>query len=196
MKVTPLDQGRFLGPCGDVVFDNCKVPADHLLGGADGAAAGTALARIDKVPVRQAINLGIGRAALEAALDYAKLRVQGGRPIAEHQAIAEKLAGACVRIETARQSIWAAAWAADHSEAVADRSLSALPLGTIAHIHTAQEIYRGVKDCVECFGAMSVMRDMPPHKYVEDARRCLHSAGGLADHKFALAEALAGFRRD
>jgi hypothetical protein len=196
MKVTSLPQGRFLGPSGDVSFESCKVPADHLLGGADGSAAARALAYMDRVPVRQAINLAIGRSALEAALEYAKLRVQGGRPIAEHQAIAEKLAGAAVAIETARQSIWAAAWAADHPEAVPDRSLPGLPLATIAHIHTAERIYRAVKDCVECFGAMSVMRDMPLHKFVEDARRCLHAAGGIADHKFALAEALAGFRRE
>lgn len=196
MKVTPVAQGRFVGPCGDVAFDNCKVPADHLLGGADGAAAASALARIDATPFRQAINLGIGRACFEAAVDYAKLRVQGGRPIIEHQAIAEKLASAAVRIETARQAIWAAAWTLDHPEAVADRSLSTLPLATIAHIHTAEQIYRATKDCAECFGAMSVMRDMPLHKYVEDTRRCLHAAGGVADKKYELAEAIAGFRRD
>lgn len=196
MTVKPLVQGRFVGQAGDVVLRDCKVPADHLLGGADGVAAGKALARLDAVPVRQALNLAIGRSAFETAIDYAKLRVQGGRPIIEHQAIAEKLADAAVRLETARMAIWAAAWTADHPEAVSDRSVSGLPLATIAHLHTAEQIYRVAKDCAECFGAMSVMRDMPLHKFVEDARRCLHSAGGLAEHKFALAEAIAGFRRE
>lgn len=196
MSVKPLAQGRFVGPAGDVTFENCKVPADHLLGGADGVAAAKALARLDATPVQPAVNLGIGRAAYEAAIDYAKLRVQGGRPIIEHHAIAEKLAAAAVRIETARLAIWSAAWAADNQDAVSNRSLSSLPLATIAHLHTAEQIFRAAKDCAECFGAMSVMRDMPLHKFVDDARRFVHSSGGLAEHRFALAEVIAGFRRE
>ena len=196
MTITPLVHGRFLGSCGDITFKDCKVPADHLVGGADGAAAATALGRLDAVPIQAAVALGIGRACYEAAIDYARLRVQGGRPIIEHQAIAEKLASSAVRLETARAAIWAAAWAADHPEAVTDGSLTALPLPRIAHIHAAEQVYRAAKDCAECFGAMGVMRDMPLHKYVEDTRRFLHSDGGAGEHKLALAEAIAGFRRE
>ena len=77
----------------------------------------------------QAIALGIGRAAYETAVEYAQLRVQGGRPLIEHQAIATKLADIAIRLEVARGAVWQAAWAADHPEAFADRSLSDLPLG-------------------------------------------------------------------
>ena len=76
----------------------------------------------------QAVNLGIGRAAYEAALDYAQLRVQGGRAIVEHQAIGSKLADVAIRLEVARNAIWQAAWASDHPAAQADRSLPDLPL--------------------------------------------------------------------
>lgn len=197
MTVKTLHRGRFVGSCGDVTFDNCKIPADHLLGKPDaGPSVLHTLSKLDAIPIRQAVNLGIGRAALEAAIDYAKLRVQGGRPIIEHQAIALKLADATVRLETARQAIWAAAWASDHPDAVSDHSLSELPLATIARIHTAEVVYRAAKDCAECFGAMSVMRDIPLHKFVEDARRFLSADGGITDAKLNLAEAVAGFRRD
>ena len=58
--------------------------------------------RATGMPLFQALNLGIGRAAYEAALDYARLRVQGGRPLIEHQAIGTKLAEIAIRLEVAR----------------------------------------------------------------------------------------------
>ena len=183
---------RFHGIRGDVTFKSCKISSDNLLP-ADAARAG--FARQALATRSAAVNLGIGRAAYEAAIAYAKLRVQGGRPIIEHQAIAMKLADVAVRLEVARQSIWAAAWAADHPEAVADHSLSTLPLATIARIFTAEHVYRAAKDAAECFGAMGVMRDIPMHKHIGDARICLHAGTGMTDAKLTLAEAVAGFRR-
>jgi alkylation response protein AidB-like acyl-CoA dehydrogenase len=143
----------------------------------------------------QALALGIGRAAYEAALDYAKLRVQGGRPIVQHQAIGAKLAAIAIRLEVARASVWRAAWASDHPDAVADRSLPDLPLATVAEAYTGEAVLEAVKDAAECFGAMGVMRDMPLHKYVRDGRVCLHSGDGASDARLKLAEVLAGFRR-
>jgi butyryl-CoA dehydrogenase len=183
------------GACGKVTFKDCRVPAGNLL--ADDAAA--LLTGADTagrgVPLLQALNLGIGRAAYEAALDYAHLRVQGSRPIIEHQAIATKLADIAVRLEVARAAVWQAAWASDHPKAVADRSLSDLPLATIAQVFTGEAMLKAVKDAAEVFGAMGVMRDMPLQKYVHDARVCLHSGVGSTDAKLHIAEALAGYRR-
>lgn len=183
------------GACGDVMFKDCKVPAGNLLG--DDAAA--LLTGADTFghgnPLFQALNLGIGRAAYETALDYAHLRVQGGRPIIEHQAIATKLAEIAIKLEVARAAIWQAAWASDHPEAIADRSLSDLPLQMMAQVFTAEMMLKAVKDAAEVFGAMGVMRDMPLQKYVHDARVCLHSGDGNSDTKLRIAEVLAGYRR-
>jgi alkylation response protein AidB-like acyl-CoA dehydrogenase len=143
----------------------------------------------------QALNLGIGRAATEAAFQYAQLRVQGGRPIVEHQAIGTKLAECALRLDVVRNAIWRAAWAADHPDAFADRSLPDLPLTTMAKVFTAESIYRVTKDAAECFGAMGVMRDMPLQKYIHDAMICLHAGDGNSDDKLRIAEALIGYRR-
>jgi alkylation response protein AidB-like acyl-CoA dehydrogenase len=183
------------GVCGEVTFKDCKVPAGNLLGD-DAAALLTGAATPGRgVPLAQALNLGIGRAAYEAALDYAHLRVQGGRPLIEHQAIATKLAEAAIRLEVARNAIWQAAWASDHPEAVADRSLSDLPLNTIAQVFASEAVMKATKDCAEIFGAMGVMRDMPLAKYIHDARVCQHSGDGNTDAKLRIAEELAGYRR-
>ena len=98
-------------------------------------------------PQLQAINLGVGRAALEAAIEYAKLRVQGGRPIVEHQAIGTILAEAAIRLTVARSIIWQAAWAADHPDAYSDRSLPDLPLQTIAKVFTSKRGARSDRAC-------------------------------------------------
>ncbi len=181
----------FHGSCGEVDFTDCRVPEENLLG----AEGRSPLSGGVEMPQFQALNLGVGRAAYEAALDYARLRVQGGRPIIEHQAIGAKLAGIAIRLEVARATIWRAAWASDHPEAIADRSLPELPLQTIAEVYTAEAMLAAVKDAAECFGAMGVMRDMPLQKYVHDARVCLHSGDGSADATLRLAEVLSGYRR-
>ena len=147
-----------------VAFKDCKVPADHLLGkeGRSPLAHGVEAVRV--VPQLAAINLGLGRAAFEAAVDYAKLRRQGGRNIIEHQAIGTKLADCAMKLELARNVIWKAAWALDHPEAVADRSVSDLPLHVIARVYTAEAVNEVALLAAECFGAMGVMRDMPLQK--------------------------------
>jgi alkylation response protein AidB-like acyl-CoA dehydrogenase len=183
------------GSSGDVTFKDCRVPAVNMLG--DDAAA--LLAGVDApgegAPLFQALALGIGRAAYETAVDYARLRVQGGRPLIEHQAIGTKLAEIAIKLEVARATIWQAAWASDHPEAIADRSLSDLPLQTIAQVFTSEMMAKATKDAAEIFGAMGVMRDMPLQKYIHDARVCQHSGNGNSDAKLRLAEAIAGYRR-
>jgi alkylation response protein AidB-like acyl-CoA dehydrogenase len=121
--------------------------------------------------------------------------VQGGRRIIEHQAIGGKLADVAIRLEVARTAIWQAAWACDHPEAFADRSLPDLPLARVAKVFASEAIYHATKDAAECFGAMGVMRDMPLQKYVHDALICRHSGEVNGEAKLRIAEAIAGYRR-
>ncbi len=195
LSVQAHEQAWQHGACGAVTFKDCKVPAVNLLGDDAAALLTDADAHGRGTPLLQALNLGIGRAAYEAALDYAHLRVQGGRPLIEHQAIAAKLAEIAIRLEVARAVIWQAAWASDHPEAVADRSLPDLPLTRMAQVFASETIMKATKDAAEIFGAMGVMRDMPLQKYIHDARVCQHSGDGNTDAKLRIAEELAGYRR-
>jgi hypothetical protein len=181
------------GTCGDVTFADARVPAGNLH--ADGAAALLRDASGRGIPLAQAISLGIGRAAYEAAVDYAHLRIQGGRPLIEHQAIATKLADIAIRLEVSRAAVWQAAWASDHPDAVADRSLSDLPLTTVAQVFVSDAIVKAAKDAAEIFGAMGVMRDMPLQKYLHDARVCQHAGDGNREARLRIAEHIAGYRR-
>lgn len=184
------------GTGGELVFKDCRVPSDHLLGNeAADPLTGRARAMQHGIPQWAAINLGIGRAAYEAAVDYAKLRIQGGRPIIEHQAIGTILAEIALKLEVARNMVWKAAWALDHPDALTDRSLPDLPLQTIARVFTSEVVHEVTEGAAECFGAMGVMRDMPLQKYVHDALIFLHSEESNSAATLRIAEAVAGYRR-
>ncbi len=182
------------GTRGELVFKDCRVPAENLLG-AEGKSplCGGAAGRGN--PLIPAMNLGLGRAAYEAAIEYAKLRVQGGRPIIGHEAIGTILAEIAIKLEVARNMIWKAAWASDHPDAYADRSLTDLPLETIARVFTSEIVHQTSLTAAEVFGAMGVMRDMPMQRYVGDALIFLHSGNNNSAAKFRIAEAVAGYER-
>jgi hypothetical protein len=178
-----------------VAFKDCCVPADQVLGKVGRGAAALARELARAAPQHAAVNLGLGRAAFEAAVEYSKLRRQGGRNIIEHQAIGTKLADCAIKLELARNIIWKAAWVLDHPEAVADRSVAGLPLHVIARVYTAQAVNEVALLAAECFGAMGVMRDMPLQKYVHDSMVFLHSEETDGAAKLAIAEAVAGYQR-
>ena len=191
---TPRADGWYHGSCGDVTFKDCTVPAANQLDA--GAAAKLAGPHADlMLPVLQAINLGVGRAAYEAAVDYSGVRVQGGRRIVEHQAIGAKLADIAIRLETVRNAVWRAAWTLDNPDQDGDSNAPPLPQAKISQVVTAENIYRTTKDAAECFGAMGVMRDMPLHKYIHVARVFLHTGDGVSDAKLRIAEVIAGHSR-
>ena len=176
------------GVCGRLSLKDVRVPAGDVVPSVAGDPG-------RDIPSLAALNLGIGRAAYEAALEYAGLRVQGGRAIIEHQAIGAKLAQVAITLDIARNAIWRAAWASDHPEAFADHSLPDLPLSAMTQVFVSEAIYRATKDAAECFGAMGVMRDMPLQKYIDDARICLYSGDGTADARLRIAEAIINYRR-
>jgi alkylation response protein AidB-like acyl-CoA dehydrogenase len=178
-----------------VTFKECRVAADALLGGerpspfVDGSHA----ARLEIMMA--AANLGLGRAAYDAAVDYARIRRQGGRNIIEHQAIGAKVADMAIRLELARSLVWKAAWTADHPEAAAETGASQVPLHVMARVYTAEAMHEVTVLAAECFGAMGVMRDMPLQKYVHDGFIFAHSDASDGAAKLAVAEAVAGYQR-
>jgi alkylation response protein AidB-like acyl-CoA dehydrogenase len=183
----------FHGTGGSVTFKDVKVPAANVLDGRSqlyGAAAASGRGS----PLVQALNVGLGRAAYESAVDYARIRVQGGRPIIEHQAIGNILAEIAIRLETSRNLVWKAAYAADHPDEYA--AISNLPLQSMAKAYVSHAVHEASLLAAECFGAMGVMKDMPQPHYVHNALVFVHSDTSNSTAKLRVAEAIAEFTRD
>jgi len=186
--------GRRLGSNGELSFVDCRVKAEDLLGEV-GKSPFAANSMGRRLPRFQAMNLGIGRAAYEAALDYAKMRKQGGRLLIEHQAIGLTLANMAIKLEAARSLTWQAAWASENRDAYNDGSLPDLPLQSIAKVYVSEAVQQVVLDAAQMFGGMGVMRELPAQKYVRDALIFLHSEHSNDVARLKIAEDLVGFQR-
>ena len=120
------------GTRGALVFDRCRVPAANVL--ATHCSDQTPAAALQ----RNAINLGLARAAYDAALAHAQLKVQGARRIVEHEGVGILLAESLLRLEAARSMLWQTAWAVDHPDAIGSRSVPDLPLVELTGVFVAE----------------------------------------------------------
>ena len=182
------------GSLSDCSFKDCNVPGDCFIAEDKGTVEiFTAYSEARKV-IMAAINLGVARAAYETAIDYAKIRYQGGYNIIEHQGIGDKVAEMATGLETSRALVWKAAWIMRHPEAIADGSIAELPYGTMAQTHAAETANHVALLAAEHFGAMGVMRDMPLQKYVNDSFMFLNADGHDIATRLEIAETVAGFK--
>jgi acyl-CoA dehydrogenase len=159
--------GLRLNQNAELVFEDCRVPKDNLVGGLhEGQQFRVRFNRGSKSR-ESARSLGIARAAYEAASAYAHQRVQGGKPIIEHQAISTMLADVAMNIELARTLLWRAAWTADND---APRSR---PLEDMASLFASQMAVRAATTALEVYGARGSLRDNPIEKLIRDAHTML-----------------------
>ncbi len=147
----------------EVILDNCKVPAENLLG-EEGQGFKIAMMTLDKARVSVASSsVGIARAALEAAVDYARQRVQFGRPIIENQAIQFMLADMDMDIEAGRLMYYKAAW-------LETQGMPFTREAAMAKTFCSDMAMRVTTDVVQVFGGYGYMRDYPVEKLMRDAK--------------------------
>src|SRR5919198_3968017 len=104
---------------GELAFEDCRVPEDHLLVERDALGKAGVYFRPGKI-IQAAKNLGVGVHAFEAAAEYAQNYVQGGRVLIKHQAVAIRLAEMATKIEAVRALTQTAAEAVDANAPDAD----------------------------------------------------------------------------
>lgn len=149
-------------------FEKCQVPTEDILSDGGGNGSGVKSRYLGKIiPTLGAFGVGIARAALEKAIEHSLERVQGGKPIFEHDIISFRLAEMKVDIEVARDLVWRAAWASDHPEESDPR----LALSSV--LFASNMAPRVCDAAIQVFGGYGYMRDFPVQKYWRDALRCL-----------------------
>jgi hypothetical protein len=147
----------------EVIFEDCRVDADHLLG-AEGEGFINAMKVLDAGRIGiAALSVGLAQGAFEAARDYALERHQFGQPIASFQAIRWKLADNATRIEAARLLTYRAA-------AMRDEGLRTTRESAIAKLFASEIAVRAAEDGVQIFGGYGFVKDYPAEKYFRDVK--------------------------
>ena len=153
-------------------------------------AAGQAAMRTFELsrPTVGAQALGIARAAYEYALEYAKNRVQFGRPIIENQAIAFALADMRTEIDAARLLVWRAAWMGANNQrfSAAEGSMSKLKAGEVAVAVTEK--------AVQILGGAGYLRDHPVERMYRDAKICTIFEGTSEIQRLVISRAISGMQ--
>jgi len=147
----------------ELYFDDLRVPAENLLA-KEGMGFIIAMKTLDhtRAPVGAA-GVGVARAALEYAIDYAKTRVQFGRPIALFQNISFKIAQMATEIDAARHLVWRAAWLLDQGKPCGKESAMAKFFGSDVAMKVTTE-------ALQIFGGYGYMKDYPMEKLMRDAK--------------------------
>jgi acyl-CoA dehydrogenase len=146
-----------------VTFDNVRVPKDHMIG-APGEGFKIAMQTLDASrPMTAAIAVGIGRAALEHAIAYAKERKQFGAPISSFQAIQFMLADMATAVESSRLLTW-------RSALMLDEGKNASLESSMAKRMSADTAMSVSTDAVQIFGGYGYTKEYPVEKLMRDAK--------------------------
>ncbi len=147
----------------EVIFEDVKVPEENLLG-KEGIGFIIAMKTLDKTraPVGSA-GVGVARAALQYAIEYAKTRIQFGKPIALFQHIAFQIAQMAMEINAARHLVWHAAWLLDEGKPCGKESAMAKTYGSDIAMKVTTE-------ALQILGGYGYMKDFPMEKLMRDAK--------------------------
>jgi len=153
-----------------VIFEDCHVPKDNLLGEA-GHGFIDALKVLDGGRISiAALAVGMAQGAYDAALHYAKQRKQFGRPIADFQAIQFKLADMATEIDAARLLTYRAAWMKDQGKQTTTES-------SMAKLYAGEVAVRVANECVQIHGGYGFIKDYPAEKFYRDVKLCTIGEG-------------------
>ena len=175
--------GQHSSDTAQIVFDNCRVPAENLIG-EEGQGYRIALSGLEGGRIGIASqSVGMARAAFEAALAYAKERESFGTPIFDHQAVQFRLAEMAMQIEAARQLIL-------HAASMKDAGLPCLKEAAMAKLFASEMAERAVSSAMQVFGGYGYVADFPVERIYRDVRVCQIYEGTSEIQKILIARAL------
>ena len=169
-----------------VTLNDCRVPVANLLG-ERGKGLAIALSNLEGGRIGiGAQALGIARAAFEAALLYARERVQFGKPIAEHQSIANMLADMQTQLNAARLLIL-------HAARLKSAALPCLSEASQAKLFASEMAEKVCSQAVQIHGGYGYLEDYPVERYYRDARITQIYEGSSEIQRLLIARELAHF---
>src|SRR5271166_1289384 len=167
-----------------ITFEDMRVPAEQRLG-EEGQGLKIALANLEGGRIGIAAQaVGMARAAHAAALRYAKERVQFGKPIVEHQAVAFRLADMATRIEAAEQLTL-------HAASLRDAKRPCLKEASMAKLFASETAERVCSDAIQIHGGYGYLADYPVERIYRDVRVCQIYEGTSDIQRLVISRALA-----
>jgi len=149
----------------ELVFEDARVPGEALLGN-PGEGFKQMLTTLDGGRIGIASQaLGIGRAVLDEALEYAKTRVQFGKPITTFQAIQWKLADMATELDAAELLVLRAAWLEDHEKPYEKAA-------AMAKMYASDVAMRAAVEGVQILGGYGYCKEYPMERHMRDAKIC------------------------
>jgi len=176
----------------EVVFSDCRVPAENLLG-REGEGFVNSLQILDGGRISIAsLGLGMAQGAYECSVRYAKQRKQFGKTIAEFQAIQFKLADMATQIEAARLLNYRAAWLADRAVASGDADARITRESSMAKLYAGEVAVRVANEAVQIHGGYGFTKDYPAEKFYRDVKLCTIGEGTSEIQRLVIARQLLG----
>ena len=155
--------GMRVSDTSEVLFDQCRIPSDQLLG-EEGQGFVNTMQVLDSGRIGiAALAVGLAQGAYEAALSYARERKAFGKSISSFQAIQWKLADSATRIEAARLLTYRAAYLKERGHRTTLES-------SMAKLYASEIAVRVADDCVQIHGGYGFVKDYPAEKYFRDVK--------------------------
>ena len=177
--------GQRASDTAQLLFDNCRVPAENLLG-REGEGYRIALSNLEAGRIGIAAQaVGMARAAFESALAYARERTSFGKPLTGHQAVNFKLADMATEIEVARQMVW-------HAAALRDAGLPCLKEASMAKLFASEMAERVCSAAIQVHGGYGYVNDFPVERIYRDVRVCQIYEGTSEIQRLVIGRAIAG----
>jgi alkylation response protein AidB-like acyl-CoA dehydrogenase len=175
--------GQHASDTAQINLENCRIPADHLLG-EEGAGYRIALSSLEAGRIGIAAQaIGMARAALDAAITYAKERETFGVPIIEHQAVSFRLADMATRIEAARQLTL-------HAASLKDAGRPCLKEASMAKLFASEMAEKVCSDAIQVHGGYGYVTDFPVERLYRDVRVTQIYEGASDIQRLVIAKAL------
>jgi alkylation response protein AidB-like acyl-CoA dehydrogenase len=167
----------------ELIMEDVKVTDEHMLGG-EGVGFKQAMTTLDGGRISiGALGLGMAQGAFEESVKYAKQRKTFGRPIAEHQAIAFKLADMQVQVEAARLLIYKAA-------NLKDQGLPYAKAASMGKLYSSEIACKVADEAVQIHGGYGYIKDYPVEKYYRDVKLCTIGEGTSEVQRMVIARYL------
>ena len=177
--------GQRASDTAQIVLENCRVPAANRLGD-EGQGYRIALGNLESGRINIAAqSVGIARAALEAAIAYAKERKSMGKTLIEHQAVNFRLADMATQIEAAR-SLYL------HAAALRDAGEPCLKEASMAKLFASEMAEKVCSDAIQVHGGYGYVSDFPVERLWRDVRVCKIYEGASDIQRLVIGRALEG----